>query len=89
MAGEELFSEARRLRMDGAAVNARRVDAQCREGGAPGFGAIDEEDVVPDTTWEDYQLGMRDMRGVGSRAAADRHDRVRCTATISMGRGQC
>jgi hypothetical protein len=40
MAGEELFSEARRLRMDGVAFDIRGVDPERRKRGAPGFRAV-------------------------------------------------
>jgi len=55
------------------------VDAQRRKSGAPGLRAVHEKDVVPDIAGKDRYLGVRDIRGIKSRAAADRHDRVRRT----------
>jgi len=79
MASEEHLGEVRRLRVDRVAVDTGRVETERRKSGAPGLRAVREKDVVPDIAGKDRHLGVGDIRGIKSRAAADRHDRVRRT----------
>jgi hypothetical protein len=48
MARKKRFGELGRLRMNGVAVDARRVDAQPRKSGATRGGAAGHKDIVPD-----------------------------------------
>jgi hypothetical protein len=56
MAWEEGLAEVCCLRMNGIAVNPRRVRGK---GGTPGFRPVRGKDVVPDAAAKDRQIGMR------------------------------